>query len=125
MIYQGVGFACRIDRGMDAELYTNILNDELQQTMQYFGMQIKNIIFQHDNDPKHTSRKTQKWLEYHHLTTLKWPTQYPDLNPIENLQDYLKRKLAEYNEAPEGMIELWERVEAEWEKIPQYIYKID
>ena len=35
--------------------------------------------------------------------------------------DYLKRKLAEYNEPPQDMIELWERVEAEWEKIPQDI----
>ena len=121
MTYQGVGFACRIDGGMDAELYTNILNDELQQTVQYFGMQLENIIFQHDNDPKHTSRKAQKWLEDHHVRILKWPAQSPDLNPIEHLWNYLKRKLAEYNEPPQGMIELWERVEAEWEKIPQNI----
>ena len=59
MTYQGVSFACRIHEGMDSELYTNILNDKLQQTVQYFGMQLKNIIFQHDNDHKHTSRKTQ------------------------------------------------------------------
>ena len=121
MTYQGVGFACRIDGGMDAELYTNILNDELQQTVEYFGIEVNNIIFQHDNDPKHTSRRAQKWLEEHHITTLKWPAQSPDLNPIEHLWDYLKRKLAEYNEPPQGMIELWERVEAEWEKIPQDI----
>ena len=71
MKYHGVGFACRIDGGMDAELYTNILNDELQQTVQYFWMQLENIIFQHDNDPKHTSRKAQKWLEAHHVTAIK------------------------------------------------------
>ena len=38
MTYQGVGFACQVDGSMDVELYTNVLNDELQQTMQYFGM---------------------------------------------------------------------------------------
>ena len=43
--------------GVDTELYTNILNDELHQTVRYFWMQLENIIFQHDNDPKHTSRK--------------------------------------------------------------------
>ena len=53
--------------------------------------------------------------------TLIWPTQSPYLNTIEHLWDYLKRKLAEYNEPPQGMIELWERVEVEWEKIPQDI----
>ena len=65
--------------------------------------------------------KAQKWIEDHHLATLKWPTWSPDINQIEYLWDYLKRKLAEYNEPPQGMIELWERVEAEWEKIPQDI----
>ena len=57
MAYEEVGFSCRIDGGMDAELYTNILNDELQQTVEHFGMQLENIIFQHHNDPKHTSRR--------------------------------------------------------------------
>ena len=76
-------------------------------------MQVENIIFQHYNDPKHTSRKAQKWFKYHHVKTLKWQVQSPYLNPIENLRDYLKIKLAEYNEPPQGMIELWERVEAE------------
>ena len=109
----GVVFVCQIDGGMDAGIHKNILNDKLQQTMQYFWMQLENVIFQHDNDPKHASRQAQKWLEYHHVTTIKWPVQSPDLNPIEHLWDYLKRKLAKYNEPPQGMIELWERVEAE------------
>ena len=98
---------------MDDELYTNILNDKLQQTVKYFGMHLENIIFQHDNDPQHTSSKPQKWLEDYHVMTLKWPAQSSDLNPIEYLCDYLKIKLAEYNEPPHGMIEHWERVEAE------------
>ena len=38
MTYQGVGFACRIDGSVNEELCSNILNDELQQTVQYFGM---------------------------------------------------------------------------------------
>ena len=85
MTYQGVGFACQIDGGMDDELYTNILNDELLQTMQYFLMQLENIIFQHDNHPKHTSHKAQKWLENYHVMTLKWPEKSLDLNSIEDL----------------------------------------
>ena len=71
MTYQGVSFCRWIDGGIDAELYTNILNDKLQQTVQYFRVQLENIIFQHDNDPKHISRKAQKWLENNHVTTIK------------------------------------------------------
>ena len=82
MTYQGVGFACRIDGDMDTEIYIKILNDELQQTAQYFWMQLENIIFQHDNDPKNTLCKAQKWFEYHHVTTIKWPTQSADFNTM-------------------------------------------
>jgi len=35
MTTQGVGYSCRIDGRMDAELYTSILDDELLQTLEY------------------------------------------------------------------------------------------
>jgi hypothetical protein len=44
-------------------------------------------------------------------------TQSPDLNPIEQLWTHIKRRLADYEIPPSGIIELWERVEAEWNKI--------
>jgi len=48
---------------------------------------------------------------------LDWPEQLPDLNPIENVWDILKRKLAAYETMPTGVHELWERVQDEWNKI--------
>ena len=47
-----------------------------------------------------------------------WPAQSPDLNPIEHAWFYLKRKLAEYEESPKGIEELWRRTQEEWNKIP-------
>ena len=49
---------------------------------------------------------------------LKWPAQSPHINCIENLWEYLKVKLGEYKHPPSGIIELWKRVEKEWEAIP-------
>ena len=37
MIWEGVGMACKTDDRMDTDLYLQIIEDELQQTLEYFG----------------------------------------------------------------------------------------
>eukprot|EP01101_Sappina_pedata_P007954 TRINITY_DN4308_c0_g1_i4.p1 TRINITY_DN4308_c0_g1~~TRINITY_DN4308_c0_g1_i4.p1 ORF type:complete len:215 (+),score=6.44 TRINITY_DN4308_c0_g1_i4:135-779(+) len=52
MTAYAVGYATRIDGGLDGPLYVKILDDELQQTIDYYQLDGQNIVFQHDNDPK-------------------------------------------------------------------------
>ena len=117
MAWHGVGYACKIDGRMDADLYTQILEDELQASIEYSDKSHQDIIFQQDGDPKHHSGKATKWFKDHNITVLAWPAQSPDMNPIEHLWDHLKKKLKEYDHPPGGVLELWERAEKEWEKI--------
>ena len=50
---------------------------------------------------------------------LKWLSHSPNLNPIENLWSILKRRLLQYEEQPDGILELWSRIEDVWEPITQ------
>ena len=100
---------------MNGELYREILiNNLFDQAQQLYGGSWK---FQQDNDPKHTCKKAQTWFQDHDFNVLLWPAQSPDLNPIEHLWDHLKRQLAGHEVAPSGILQLWERVEEEWNKI--------
>ena len=85
MLAQGVEYACCIDHCMNAEVYTGILDDYLLPTLEYYSLQADNIIFQQDNDSKHTSCAAYKWFKDNGIEVLEWSPQSPDLNPVENL----------------------------------------
>ena len=54
MLWDGVGYACRIDGRMDGDLYIKILEEDLQASLNYYGKSTGGVIFQQDNDSKHT-----------------------------------------------------------------------
>jgi transposase len=116
---QGVGHPCRIIGNMDAHLYTEILNNEFLQTLEYYGLEKEEIVFQQDNDSKHTSRPACQWFRDKRVEVLEWPSQSPDLNPIEHLWAHLKQRLAKAKPAPTNIDELWWRAQEEWMNIPK------
>ena len=108
----GVCPIVKIDGKMTGEMYMNILKNNLD------GDFVDNLplawILQQDNDPKHCLRVVKTWISNQNIRILDWPAQSPDLNPIENLWEIIKRAVAARK--PRNKDSLWEIIQAEGTK---------
>ena len=96
--------------------YQGILEHNVQPSVRKLGLRRRSWVLQQDNDPKHTSKSTQKWFNTKRWTVLKWPAMSPDLNPIEHLWGDLKTAVGRRH--PSNLGELEQFPQEEWAKLP-------
>ncbi len=112
----GTGRLVAIKGKMNAAKYRDILDENLLQSAQDLRLS-RRFTFQQDNDPKHTAKITKEWLHNNSVTVLEWPSQSPDLNPIEHLWRDLK--MAVHQRLPSNLTELERICKEEWQRIPK------
>ncbi len=91
-----------ISAAMNANMYCDILKQRLG----------RRAVFQHDNDPKNTSKTTTALLKKLMVKVMDWPSMSPDLNPIEHMWGKRKveeRKVSNIHQLRDVIMEEWKR----------------
>lgn len=109
----GVGELHFIEGNMNSSMYCEILEQRMIPSLRKLG---RRAVFQHDNDPKHTSKMTTAFLKGLRVKVMDWPSMSPDLNPIEHLWGILKRKVEKHKIS--NIPQLRHVVMEEWKNIP-------
>ncbi len=95
--------------------FTNVLLYTEKKMLPSLRALGRRALFQHDNDPKHTSKATAGFLKKNRVKVIQWPSMSPDLNPIEHLWGILKRQVEHHS--PSCTQSLKEVILEEWKKI--------
>ena len=100
---------------MDSKEYQTVLDTTILPYLQCETR--RNMLFQRDNAPFHVSKSTVEWFKNKSITTVNWPPNSPDLNPMENVWGMLVRRVYSGNKVYERKAELKKSILKEWNEI--------
>ena len=108
---EGLGHAELYVDTLDARRYQTILGLNLVSSAHQFWPKGQ-WWFQQDNWTVHTAGTSRDWFHNHGVDLIEWPAWSPDLNPIEELWNDLKRRV--YGRHPRTMEQLEQFITEEW-----------
>lgn len=123
--YHGTGRLHRVTGNLNAIQYCEILTESLLGSLHDLKLDPNTIIFQQDNDPKHTSKLATTWFKDHDIAVLPWPPSSPDMNIIEHAWQVLDHQLRTRHQLPRNTEELWAALQEEWQRLDMnYVRKL-
>lgn len=117
----GMGNLYRVPNGetVNGEIYQSILQNQLIPSIKKLHPD-RNYVFMQDNAPCHVAKAVIAWMKQKKIKFWDdWPPCSPDINPIENLWQYIDKKV--HQRTYTTLDSLWDNVLAIWNSIPRDI----
>lgn len=92
---KGTGRLYIVEGTMRQDQYKKVLQTRLLPQLEEWFPNGEKFIFMHDSAPCHKAKSISAYLENKNVEVLPWPGNSPDMNPIENVWEILKKKMAQ------------------------------
>lgn len=97
---------------MKQDQYKTVLQTRLIPQLKDWFPNGERVTFMQDGAPCHTAKSIKDFLASENIPLLEWPGNSPDMNPIENLWELVKRKVSAEiittkQKLTERLIEVW------------------
>jgi transposase len=112
--YFGVGDMCWVEGNINGEYYEQVLRKYVITSRRWYKMDPTTFMFQHDNARIHTTDNVNDYLSKAGIDVMEWPSNSPDINPIERIWARIKQRLFLYRTRPANLQEVFDRVEEIW-----------
>ena len=110
---EGVGPLVWIQENMDGDVYLDTLRYRLGRC--YPKLLTGELVWQEDNAKPHNATQVREWFRNKGIKALKWPSQSPDLNIIEDVWNMMKFQLK--GRTFDTKESLWDEVYKQWKAI--------
>lgn len=105
--------------GVGAEEFQEVMKDKLVPSANqiFAAAHVESYTWLIDNAPAHSAKSTKQFFSQEGIQyTQDWPPNSPDLNPIENVWAWMKRRV--YAKHHNSLRDLKRAVEAAWDALP-------
>ena len=114
--FLGMGPLVVVDGSQNQHSYLELLKDYLIPEIEYAERELGlKMLFMQDNATCHKTALIMDFLSSKDIEVLSWPAQSPDLNPIENIWNYIKNKRQKKFGFPATKSDLIDQVMDIWE----------
>lgn len=121
--YRGAGPLIRINGKLNAARYQTEILADIDRFGPRYTLRHRPWIFMQDLAPPHSAASTQRFLQGKGVEILDWAGNSPDMNPIENVWQFVQRQLPK--RMPRNENELMNWIRHAWARIPyNYIRKL-
>lgn len=114
---KGTGRLYVVEGIMKQDQYKEVLQNHLIPQLKDWFPNGESFVFMQDGAPCHTARSIKTFLQQSNIPLLSWPGNSPDMNPIENVWELVKREIAK--EAITTKTQLIEKIIHVWNRHPR------